>query len=108
MRKIYLTSSNARLQKVFPELRQRQIESRARALGLQRKRPRLKVTGLPLIDAIRERALHTGISMVRLDTMAKSKTFFQNHRWQGEEKHPAILRAIYALGGEIFVVWNTD
>ncbi len=84
-----------------------QISGVAKFHGFHRKNQKFKTTGIAIIDAIRDRADKMNISMVDLDAMARTKTYFKKADWHRPGLNgKCVMRAIEALGGRILVEWD--
>lgn len=107
LRKLYPTADRQTLAASFPGVPFSKIEAKAKHVGLHRLRRPLKQTGIPAIDQIRARAVELNVSMVDLDAMAKTKTYFQKAGWiRGVVNYRAIGRAATALDGLVAVRWS--
>lgn len=107
LRRLYRTSDNQTLAAAFPGVPMDKIRYKARHIGLSRPRRPFKQTGIPAIDQIRTRAFDLNVSMVDLDAMAKTKTYFQKANWlNGNINYRAIGRAAKALDGLLAVRWQ--
>lgn len=91
----------------FPGLRWNQISAKAGHIGVQREKRPLLPTGHPLLDAIRARATSLGYSMVDVDELARTRTYFRKAGWCGHQKanvkHAG--KAVAALGGQLSAQW---
>ena len=102
LRKVYCNGSMSELRAAFPLLKPSQIKTKAMSLGMKRPR-RLKKLGEPLLDALREKALASNLSMRDLDAYANAEDYFRKSKWQHGKRiqdHPC-YRAILALGGRV-------
>lgn len=107
LRRLYPKADRRDLFAAFPGLSWGQISGKGGHIGLRRARPKLKATGHPLIDTIRDRAFDLRLSMVDLDAMAGTKRYFQKASWcTGRPNRKALLRAVEALGGQVSVQWE--
>lgn len=107
LRRLYPKANRNTILEAFPGLRWTQIQGKAGHIRVFRHRERLCRTGHPIIDLIRDRAFDLNISMVDLDSIARSKTYFQKAGWKTSGlNRKAILRAVEALGGEVSVQWQ--
>lgn len=107
LRKLHRAGDRAALLAAFPEVPKQKIKYKIRHLGLISGRSPFKITGIPPIDLIRQRAFDLNISMVELDAMASTKKYFQKAGWlMGNINHKAIARAAHALDGLISVQWK--
>lgn len=107
IRKLYPTANKGELYAAFPGLRWNQIVGKARHIRVRRNRRPLSPTGFPIIDEVRQRAFRLNYSMVELDAIAGTKTYFQKGGWHnGIVNKRAIYKAIEALDGEVLAVWK--
>lgn len=106
LRRLYPTADRAALLREFPALEWKQIESKVLAMKLYKARKRPSTTGIPIIDSIRARAFELNLSMVELDAMAWSKSYFQKAGWRRGIRRTAVYRAIEALDGQVVPVWR--
>lgn len=107
LRRLYPKASREAIMQALPGLRWGQIAGKAGHIRVFRHRQRLCRTGHPIIDLIRDRAFDLNLSMVELDSIARSKTYFQKAGWRTSGvNRKAILRAVEALGGEVSVQWQ--
>jgi len=91
----------------FPHSNWTNIKGIVNWYGFHRKDRRFKLTGIPVIDMIRERAEAMNLSMIDVDAMAKTKCYFQRSGWQTSSLNGKyILRAIIALAGSPSVIWE--
>lgn len=93
----------ARLTELFAGRSPKQIWSKASAMGYRRPRHRPKLTGMPLVDSVRQRAFDFRITMTDLDAFTGCKHYFVSPRYMN---WAALQRAIKILGGEPVVRWS--
>jgi hypothetical protein len=93
----------------FPECQDWQIRGRVAYYGIRHTRP-LKPQGIPLIDALRQRARDLGLSMEDLDHLAGGGFYFRSSGWtqgiSGKVTERKILRVMRALGGRLEASWT--
>lgn len=108
MRRLVPTASPEQLREAFPNRSLGQLMKVSQYHGIWRKRQPLSRTGIPVIDAIRDRCFALGYSMVDLDDLAKTKRYFAKAGWfsSGRPNYLAIGRAVAALDGELRVEWR--
>ena len=108
LRKVFPSAPREEIIALLPGIRWPQVYARARYAGLRRARQKLKKTGCPLLDRIRERAFDLNLSMVDLDAMARTKKYFQKAPWwsTGAVSRKALVRAVEALDGKLQVEWE--
>jgi hypothetical protein len=107
VRRLYLVVSTKELMAAFPGMTWYQISGKAHHIGLRGRRPKLKLTGHALIDAVRKRATARGWSMVDLDAIAGTKRYFQKAGWHtSQPNHGALLKAIEVLEGAVSISWQ--
>lgn len=107
LRSLYLSATTRELMAVFPGMSWRQIAGKARHIGLRGRKPKLKMTGIRIIDTIRTRASARGWSMVDLDSIAGTKKYFQKAGWHTSRSvHGAWLKAIEVLEGSVSIQWQ--
>ncbi|ODT80955.1 MAG: hypothetical protein ABS76_14300 [Pelagibacterium sp. SCN 64-44] len=79
----------------------------ARYFGMSRPRKPFATTGYLVIDQIRDRCFELCLSMVDLDAMAGTRSYFAKAEWHSGNVSPkAVARAIKALDGELSARWN--
>lgn len=108
LRRRYATADWSELLAAFPGLKRTTIRERATDFGFHRRRS-FKITGQPVIDAIRERATILNYSMVDVDAMARTRRYFAQHRWlSAPRNYKAMAKAVQALHGrlELRVTWD--
>jgi len=107
LRRVFRTASTEALAAAFPGIPVRKIYKKANHVGLYRERQPFKRTGFMALDQIRDRAFELNLSMVDLDAMAGTRTYFQKAGWTGRTKlnYRAIGRAAEALDGLVAVRW---
>src|ERR1700687_4362743 len=83
------------------------IRCKGSKLGVRRRPWQPKPTGKPMLDEIRNRAAYLRISMLELDRICFSRTYFSRSS-QGLEssRRNVWLRAVAALGGRVEIVWR--
>ena len=105
---LWSKSTTAELRAAFPEMTRHAIMQHGYFLGLpHRGKVPLKITGNWLCDAIRDRSMVLGYTLVQLDAMARTGKYFQESRWlnkPGHQWHP-MGKAAMMLGGELRVEW---
>lgn len=105
LRALYAAASPDRiLAERFPHLELGQIHAKACHLGLRRPRRAPILLGVPVIDAVRQRAALAGLTMVELDRRARTGRYFQSCRRNLDLR--CISKASQLLGGEIEVHWD--
>ncbi len=105
LRKLYPILATQQVYDALPGLNRDQLKSMIYRLRLRKIRPPFKSTGFPLVDAVRARAGQLSLTMPQLDVLARTQPYFKSGAWESNV-HSALLRAIYALGGEISIVWE--
>lgn len=107
MRKVYPSGNRAEIEAAFPGFAYLHIQSIASYHGIRRTRRRLKPTGYPIIDQIRDRAFELNYSMVDLDALISSRcTYFQKAGWHTYLDHKRISLIVKELGGTLSVDWD--
>jgi len=106
LRRLYPTGTHAEILAAFPGLTWMQIKDKGKHLKIYRARKPPRPSGYPILQAVRMRAYELNLSMVDLDALAKSKTYFRVSCHKRSVDPRAIFRAIEALDGEIKVVWR--
>lgn len=82
------------------------VNSKAHRLRLKRSTA-LKILGRPVLDAIRERTRLIGWSLVDLDRLARTRSYFRKgYQLDLNEEHGALLKAIRFIGGRVEVSWK--
>lgn len=77
---------------------------------LSRPRKPYALTGIGLLDSLRQQCWQQNIKMAELDEFAKAKRYFTGKGWRGERgrvNYNHIVRAIHELGGTLSVHWET-
>jgi hypothetical protein len=106
LRKLYAKGDWGELRKAFPFASDAMVRAAAKTNGIQGAKS-YKLSGLHLIDELRERCLLMEISMPMLDTMSGTGRYFTRSGWLGAKpNYKAIDKAIKALGGEISIEWE--
>lgn len=109
MRRLVPTASPEQLRDAFPDRSVAQIRQAGRYHGIRSRRRPLTEVGIPAIDAIRQRCFELRYSMVDLDEIAKTKTYFHKAGWHSQGvNYEAIGRAVAALDGELCVRWRDE
>lgn len=107
LRKLYRCGTPADIREAFPGRSARYVHGMARYFGLKRPRKPFAPTGFPVIDQIREKCFECALSMVDLDEMAGTGTYFARAGWHtGQIKMSALAKAVRALGGQLAVKWD--
>lgn len=107
LRRHYPSASRKEIFELFPGLRWLQISQKARLIGVHRKTRKLVSTGHALVDEVRSRATTLGYTMVDLDELASTGTYFQKGWWRKKQVSARkIARAVTALGGRLTVKWE--
>lgn len=107
LRNLYFLATTAELLAAFRGMSWHQIAGKARHIGLRGRKPKLKSTGILILDTIRTRASARGWSMVDLDSIAGTRRYFQKAGWHtSRATHGAWLKAIEVLEGDISIQWQ--
>jgi len=108
LRRLYPSKSHSELLEAFPGASLERIRFKARCIGVSRSRLPFLPTGFPLIDEIRNRAFDLNLSMVELDAMAETQTYFQKAGWgaRHRENTVAVIKAVRALDGDMEIEWD--
>lgn len=107
LRRLAPTANAAALREAFPSRTLQQVKYLCRYYGIRRTPQRFKSTGYPILDAIRARCFELRYSMVDLDAIAKTKSYFQKANWHANGlNYNAVCKAIDALDGELAVRWR--
>ncbi len=91
------------LESLFPGLTLGQIRAKTWHIRAPHRRGRV-LLGVEALDAIRQRTMMRGISLVELDRQAQTGKFFQKSRRQPMLFQ--ISRAADVLGGEVHIEWS--
>lgn len=103
LRRPYVTGVPiAGLVEMFPGKSRSQIWKKAQHMGYRRPRRPPKLTGMPLVDCIRQRAFECRLSMTDLDAFIGRKRYFVSPRY---ENWQALQKAMEILGGAPKVHW---
>lgn len=107
LRKVYRWGTPAEMREAFPGRSLGYIHNMARYFGLSRPRKPFAPTGFPVLDEIRRRCFECALSMVDLDAMAGTGTYFASAGWHARHlRMSAVAKAVKALGGELTVKWD--
>lgn len=108
LRRVYPTASHEEISELLPNRSWTQIKSAAGYHKIYRKRKPFKGTGISVLDQIRERSFELRYSMVDLDALSHSKSYFAKGNWhRGWVNQKAVAKAIKALDGEMKAGWNS-
>ncbi|MGX9944940.1 SANT/Myb-like DNA-binding domain-containing protein [Bradyrhizobium denitrificans] len=115
LRKLAETLCATDIAKVMPGRTYSSVFDRAKKLGIKlrsRTRPHV-MTGDPLIDAIRKRALEDGMSVMALDRELGTKQYFSSDclsaRKRGQRgRFDKIAKAVEYFGGELTIDWKDE
>ena len=91
------------LVEILPGKSRKQIWHKAHHMGYRRPRRAPKPTGMPLVDAVRQRAFDYRLSMRDLDAFVGKKCYFTSPRYLNWR---ALQRAMEILGGRPVVSWH--
>ncbi len=107
LRKIYPTASTEELQTAFPGLTYWQIANAATYYKIHKEKKPFKRTGFPEIDQIRDYCFINNMTMVELDRISGTKSYFSSAKWLTDRQinYRALGKAIKALGAEIVIEW---
>ncbi|HEY0256572.1 MAG TPA: hypothetical protein VGC39_03935 [Candidatus Methylacidiphilales bacterium] len=107
LRALYLQgATRAEVAAAFPRLSQSQVCSKAGHISLVRARRAPYTLGIPPIDTIREQAAVQRWTWRKLDTLAKTRRYFQQTTRRVDWKH--LANAVEKLGGTIEIAWLPD
>lgn len=108
LRRLYPDATPSELEAAFPGRTFDHIKQMARYFGFYRRRRRLQPTGIPIIDAVRDRAFELNYSMVDVDVLIGKGSYFQKAGWHygNNVNKVAVWRAIEAMGGRLTVEWD--
>lgn len=108
-RRLYASADRAEVFKRFPHLSDGAFHTLGRRLCIQRPKAPFVSTGNYLLDGLRQRARHEGLTMADLDEFTASRGYFRYKKWRpvrGRIKYDIIVRAIHELGGKLQIVWS--
>lgn len=107
LRKRYPAGTRAEIMAIVPTVTWIAASWRARNAGARRIK-RYKITGFPVLDAIRQRCLELNYSMVDLDALARTGSYFAKAQWvsSGVANDQKLARAAKALDGVMTIVWR--
>lgn len=108
LRKVYPTASHGELREAFPGMALASIKAKARHVGLHRKPLGFKRTGCLLLDQLRDRCFELNLSMIDLDGMAGTKTFFQKQQWRTGINYARLAAGVHAIGGTLKADWGEE
>lgn len=105
LRKIYPTSSRPEVMAAFPGWKWSRIKEKVKNERLAKARRRLVNLNRPFVNEIRECAFMRNLTMVDLDALADTGTFFRSNDFRGEliPHFKNLLKAVASLDGEIAV-----
>lgn len=110
LRKLYRSGAPAKaIQEAFPTKKLKTIYNMALYHGLRRARMPFAPTGHLVIDQIRARCFDLRLSMVDLDDIAKTGSYFAKGGWHSSglpAQAVAVAKAVAALDGRLTAVWN--
>jgi len=107
LRRLGPTAPAEKLLQEFPTRTLSQLHALRKHYRIPREKPPLVATGYPILDAIRERCTALRYSMVDLDEIAGTKSYFRKGHWHKNGlNYLAICRAVVALDGEITPRWR--
>lgn len=96
--------SIADIEALLPGRTKQEIYAKAWRLKIKRPRKSLRLTGLPLLDQIRQKAYEFKFSMNELDAETGGGRYFNNPKYYNWRK---ITGALTFLGGKVVPVWPT-
>lgn len=101
-------ADRSEIDNAFPTIAWPVIQAQIGAHRFQKPKRKLKPSGNAVVDAIRERAVSEGISMVELDEMAGSgsKGYFRHCFSYRYPNGRCLMKAVEELGGRLVVEWN--
>jgi hypothetical protein len=94
------------LEAAFPHIPLRKILNKARHVGMVRERIAPKILGVPVLDAVRQRAHDEGLTMVELDELASTRHYFQHSSRSIVWRH--VAAAVNFLGGALMPWWDQE
>ena len=105
LRKMWPSATEQQLLDAFPGASFSAIKGQAQRFKLSR-RPRLLMTGKPLVDEVRQRARAMNYTMPELDCLAKSGSYFQSNCFINHVQLTHVYSAVRRLGGVIRIQWK--
>lgn len=111
LRRMYPAAEWVELRDRFQGVSPATLKRIASRYGIARKRQPYLSTGIYLLDDLRARAFHEGMTMRHLDEYAESGMYFQGQCWKGargQVKYDKIIRAIHELGGRLSICWDDE
>lgn len=109
LRRLYPTANHQELQAAFPGRSIERIRRTCSYYRITRNRQPLKETGYAIIDEIRLRCFELNYSMVDLDDIAGTGSYFSKANWHTQGLNAkAVYRAVKVLDGELTVRWNDE
>ena len=112
LRKLFATSTIRQLMIAFPGLRKRQIKDKASSLRLRKKRRPYPPAGIPVIDQIKARAFALNLTMLDVDEMVHTRSYFQHSGKRGRRPRQvnghAVCLAIAAFDGDVRAIWRDE
>jgi hypothetical protein len=109
LRRMSATATSDEIQAALPHKTRRQLDKLRQYYGICSKRRPFSPTGYLILDEIRSRCFELNYSMLDLDKLAKSKTYFRQADWRRSGlNYRAIGRAVAALEGELTVHWRDE
>ncbi|MCA1476770.1 hypothetical protein [Bradyrhizobium sp. NBAIM08] len=106
LRRMYPHKLFDELKLAFPGSNKMRLRKKANSLGITKARKPFATTG-EVIDCIRARAFQLRLTMVDVDSMARTGIYFSRSQWRGHAlNRRKILRAIEALDRDVTVKWR--
>jgi hypothetical protein len=107
LRRLYPKKTGTELQILFAGVRAAQLRQMANLRGITKDRRPFAPTGIAVIDAIRRRAFELNLTMIDIDEMARTGTYFRDCRWRFVGvRLVQICRAVEALDGDVMAIWR--
>lgn len=94
------------LKTAFPHITLAKILYKARHVGIVRERIAPIILGVPVLDAVRQRAHDEGLCLAELDRLAGTNRYFQQSTRRVVWRH--VAAAVDFLGGALAPRWDED
>ncbi len=104
------THTTSEIASKIADMETHQVDAIIKYFGFGRKpREGFRRAGIPVIDDVLYRADQQGLTLVEVDRRAGiGKRYFAGRRWENGLHGGHLARAVFALGGELYVEWEDD
>jgi hypothetical protein len=98
--------TDADLKAAFPHISLHKILNKARHVGIVRERIAPIILGVPVLDAVRQRAHDEGLCLAELDRLSGTRRYFQQSTRRVVWRH--VAAAVDFLGGALAPRWDEE